>query len=72
MTPRPLQLLIPSPSAIPEEDGEAARETNANARQACERGPHESRSNGRVHLGSPVLPRAGAGHRGERAAVPRS
>ena len=72
VTPRPLQLLIPSPSPVPEEDWAAAVDKTANNRKACWRTSHPRRSNGRVHLDFPVVPRAGVGlrqERGEPAAV---
>lgn len=72
VTPRPLQLLIPSPSPIPEEDWAAAANTTANDRQACRRTTQARCSNGRVHVEFPVLLRAEAGLRRERAAFPRS
>ena len=67
MTPRPLQLLIPSPSPVPEEGWAAAEDTTANNRKACGRTSHPRRSNGRVHLDFPVVPGAGVGLRRERS-----
>ena len=69
--PRPLQLLIPSPSPVPEEDWAAAAASTASPRKACGRTSHPRRSNARVHLGFPVVPRAGVRLRQPRG-EPRS
>lgn len=70
VTPRPLQLLIPSPSPIPEEEWAAAANATPKDKQACSQATQARCSNGRFHLGSPVLPRAWA-ERGGASREPR-
>lgn len=64
VTPLPLQLLIPSPSPIPEEEWAAAVGWTAIDWQEYWEATQARCSNERVHLGFPVLPRAGAGQGG--------